>query len=158
SSYLTRTMTTEAAMATKEANTGVSTGRLLGLPSVARLALFARHGGPAVLLTTEDRLTLFTDGAVLGADVTVEPALASWNDVRDKVVISLDRALEPAPSEPGSLALRLEVGDDYPREDLLERLVLLGYERDAAPGFAVRGDTVTVHLSEDDEEWALRLE
>ncbi|HZX00344.1 MAG TPA: transcription-repair coupling factor, partial [Trueperaceae bacterium] len=33
-----------------------------------------------------------------------------------------------------------------------------GYERDAAPGFAVRGDTVTVHLSEDDEEGALRLE
>src|SRR5690606_17214331 len=60
--------------------------------------------------------------------------------------------------DPAGLALRLETGRDYPREDLLEGLVRLGFERDAAPGFAVRGDTLTVHLEEEAAEGALRLE
>ncbi len=145
-------------VATKEADTSAVAGRLLGLPSVARLALFARHDGPAVLLTTPDRLPLFTDAAVFGAEVTFEPAVATWHELEDKVVLSLDRALEAFPADPGGLALTLRVGDEYPREELLARLVQLGYERDAAPGFAVRGDTISVHLSGDDEEGALRLE
>ncbi|MEJ2289147.1 MAG: FAD-dependent oxidoreductase [Deinococcales bacterium] len=39
----------------------LGTGRVLGQPSAARLALFARHDGPAVLLTTDERLQLFAD-------------------------------------------------------------------------------------------------
>ncbi len=136
----------------------VAAGRLLGLPSVARLALFARHDGPAVLLTTEGRLPLFADAKAFGADVTVEPGPATWHELGEKVVLALDRALSYLPPDPAGLALRLEAGRDYPREDLLEGLVRLGFERDAAPGFAVRGDTLTVHLEEEDEEGALRLE
>ncbi len=145
-------------MATKVLTARTTTGRVLGLPSVGRLALFARHEGPAVLLTTPDRLSLFGDADAFGASVTVEPALATWSDLEDKVVLSLDRALEAFPREPSSLALRLEAGNDYPREELLARLVLLGFERDAAPGFTVRGDTLTVHLGDDGEERELRLE
>ncbi|HZW28858.1 MAG TPA: hypothetical protein VFF08_10410, partial [Trueperaceae bacterium] len=143
---------------TREPLTEAVTGRLLGLPSVARLALFARHQGPAVLLTTSDRLELFVDAPAFGAGVTVEPGPADWHALNDKVVVSLDRALSPMPPDPRALALRLEVGRDYPREELLEALVRLGFERDAAPGFTVRGDTVTVHLAEDDAEGGLRLE
>ncbi len=135
-----------------------TTGRLLGLPSVARLALFARHEGPAVLLTTADRLSLFADARAFGADVTLEPGPADWHELRDKVVVSLDAALGPMPPDPRALALRLEAGRDYPRDELLADLLRLGFERDALPGFTVRGDTVTVHLSEDDAEGALRLE
>ena len=132
-----------------------TTGRLLGLPSVARLALFARHEGPAVLLTTADRLSLFADARAFGADVTLEPGPADWHELRDKVVVSLDAALGPMPPDPRALALRLEAGRDYPRDELLADLLRLGFERDALPGFTLRGDTVTVHLSEDDAEGAL---
>ena len=143
---------------TREPPTQTVTGRLLGLPSVARLALFARHDGPAVLLTTPDRLPLFTDARAFGAEVTVEPGPTDWHALADKVVVSLDAALAPTPPDPGALALRLETGRDYPRDELLAALVRLGLERDAAPGFTVRGDTLTVHLGEDDADGALRLE
>jgi transcription-repair coupling factor (superfamily II helicase) len=145
-------------MTTSETTTRPVTGRLLGLPSVARLALFARHEGPAVLLTTSERLEHFADAKAFGAAVTMEPGPADWHALKDKVVVSLDRALSHVPEDPRSLALRLETGHDYPREDLLASLIELGFERDAAPGFAVRGDTVTVHLSEEDAEGSLRLE
>ncbi|HLV13413.1 MAG TPA: DEAD/DEAH box helicase, partial [Trueperaceae bacterium] len=105
-----------------------------------------------------DRLPLFADARVFGADVTVEPGPADWHELREKVVVSLDRALSPVPADPRALALRLEAGRDYHRDDLLASLVRLGFERDALPGFTVRGDTVTVHLSADDADGALRLE
>ena len=145
-------------MTTRVPITRPTAGRLLGLPSVARLSLFARHPGPAVLLTTSDRLPLFADARAFGAAATVEPGPADFHDLKDKVVVSLDAALQRMPRDPRSLALRLEVGRDYPRDELLAALLKLGLERDALPGFTVRGDTVTVHLSEEDEEGALRLE
>lgn len=45
--------------------------RLLGLPAVARLMLFARHEGPAVLLTTTERAPLFEGAGVFGAPVSL---------------------------------------------------------------------------------------
>ncbi len=132
-------------------------GRLLGQPSAARLALFARADGPAVLLTTEERLELFRDAHLFGDAATVEPALADWHERRDKVVVSLGRALERFPDDPQELALELRLGAAYPRDDLLERLLSYGYERDGLPGFTVRGDTVLLHLDPERPDDELRL-
>ena len=123
--------------------------RYLGVPTVARLAMFARDPGPAVLLTTEARLELYSDTHVFGALRSVNPSLADWHDKRDKVVVSLDHALRAFPRTPELYALELAKGRDYKRYDLLERLVQYGFERDEAPGFVVRGDTVTVYLTEE---------
>ena len=120
--------------------------RLLGLPSVARLALFARHDGPAVLLTTAERIPAFTDTLVFGVPSSVEPGLDDWPDRKEKVVISLDTALSAFPLEPDRYVIDLVRGGSYPRAELLDRLVEFGYERDELPGFTVRGDTITVHL------------
>lgn len=132
--------------------------RILGLPAVARLALFARHQGPAVLITTTERLELFTSSGVFGAPATVRPTLADWAERRDKVVLTVRDALQPFPNDPGRYALVLELGREYPREGLLERLVNYGYERDGMPGVVVRGDTLTVYLDAEDAAQALRLE
>ncbi len=131
--------------------------RLLGQSAVARLALFARHQGPAVLLTTEERLPLFVDTHLFGAASTVEPTLIDWPDRHEKVVLSVDKALESFPHDPDAFATPLVKGESYPREELLELLLRYGFERDEAPGYAVRGDTVTLHLDEDAER-ELRLE
>lgn len=135
-----------------------SSQRLLGLPAVARLALFARTEGTAVLLTTSERLALFQDANAFGVPVSVNPDLSTWTDKFDKVVVSLEHALRPFPKNPDSFALSLELNHNYPRENLLETLITYGYERDAQPGFVVRGDTITLYLSEDDTEDTLRLE
>ena len=137
--------------------------RLLGLASVARLALFARHEGPAVLLTTEARLPLYSDTHVFGALRSVDPGLPDWHEKRDKVVLSLERAVAAFPRSPERYALELVKGRDYRRDELLTRLVEYGFERDEAPGFVVRGDTVVLYPeaapSEDAEpEGAVRLE
>ncbi|ADI13281.1 transcription-repair coupling factor [Truepera radiovictrix] len=132
--------------------------RLLGLPAVARLMLFARHEGPAVLLTTTERAPLFEGAGVFGAPVSRDPDLSSWHERRDKVVLTLPAALRPFPADPARYTLALTLGRDYPRETLLERLVAFGFERDAMPGFVVRGDTLTLYLDAEDEAKTLRLE
>ena len=132
--------------------------RMLGLPSVARLASFARYKGDAVLLTTHDRLELFQNADVFGSPISTNPDLTSWHDRFDKVVLSVDHALRYFPSKPDAFALNLELGKDYPREALLDTLISYGYARDEQPGFVVRGDTITIYLDEDDTERALRLE
>ena len=132
--------------------------RFLGLPAAARLALFARHRGPAVLITTEERVGLYKNADVFGAPSSVNPDLSDWSDKHDKVVVSVAHALRPFPKDPGAYALALQTGRDYPREDLLERLVSFGFERDGMPGFVVRGDTVTLYLDAEDETDAVRLE
>ena len=132
--------------------------RLLGLPAAARLMLFARQEGPAVLVTTGERLELFRQSGVFADPSSVNPGLADWPERRDKVVLDLGSALKPFPTDPARYALTLALGQDYPRDDLLERLVHYGYGRDEQPGFVVRGDTVTVYLDADDSEQALRLE
>ena len=132
--------------------------RLLGLPAVARLALFARHDGPAVLLTTGERLELYSDSSAFNTPASVNPSLTSWSERFDKVVVSLEHALKPFPKNPDAYALSLELGREYARESLLETLVTYGFERDAQPGFVVRGDTLTLYLDEADPEDTLRLE
>ena len=116
--------------------------RLLGLPSVARLARFARQPGPALLLTTRERLGLFADVAIFGPHWSLEPGLSGWPDRCDKVVLTLEHALRPFPTDPGRFTLPLECGREYPRGPLFDTLIRYGYDRDAAPGFSVRGDTL----------------
>jgi len=135
----------------------VPRGRLLGQPSVARLAIFARAEGPAVLLTSHDRLPLFAGARVFGEPVSIEPGLSDWPERRPKVVLSLGTALRAFPRDPGTLALELTLGRAYPRDALLERLLAFGYERDGLPGFVVRGDTVVVYPDADEPEGELRL-
>ena len=135
-----------------------SSQRLLGLPAVARLARFAQTEGPAVLVTTSERLELFKDTNAFAIAASVNPDLSTWVDKFDKVVVSLEHALRSFPNNPDSFALSFELNRDYPREDLLETLITYGYERDAQPGFVVRGDTITLYLSEADTDDTLRLE
>jgi transcription-repair coupling factor (superfamily II helicase) len=133
-------------------------GRILGLSSVARLALFARHEGPTILLTTTDRLEHFRNSDVFGAPATINPTLADWSDKFDKIVLSINHALKPFPRNPEGFALHLEKNKSYPREPLLEQLVRFGYERDELPGFSVRGDTITIFLDAENENKTLKLE
>src|SRR5690606_37172451 len=57
-----------------------------------------------------------------------------------------------------AFALELVRGGSYPRSELLDRLQSYGFERDASPGYVVRGDTLEVWLREDDAEDVLHLE
>ena len=132
--------------------------RLLGLPAVARLMMFARHEGPAVLVSTTERLALFRQSGVFAEPASVNPTLSDWPDKRQKVVLDLNSALRPFPVSPERYALTLTLGQEYPREAFLAQLVSFGFARDELPGFVVRGDTVTVYLDAEDEEKALRLE
>jgi len=133
---------TEEQTAPQEVEPG---GRYLGVPTAARLMTFARHAGAAVLLTTEERLPLYQDTHLFGALRTVDPDLADWHERRDKVVLSLGRALAPFPEDPDAYRFEMAAGGRYPREELLDRLIEFGYVRDAAPGFTVRGDTITLY-------------
>lgn len=123
--------------------------RILALPAARRLQQFMSEEGPAVLLTTAERLPMFRSGDAFGGRSSVNPELADWPQRADKVVLDVSHALKPFPREPAAYALLLERGGNYPREELLERLVTLGYERDTAPGFSVRGDTVSIMTAED---------
>lgn len=125
---------------------------------MARLALFARHQGPAVLLTTAERLPLYSDTHLFGASRTVDPDLEDWFERADKVVVSLERALAAFPRHPERFRLELRKGGSYPREELLDKLIDYGYERGETPGFSVRGDTLTLHTSAADLEGSIRLE
>jgi transcription-repair coupling factor (superfamily II helicase) len=132
--------------------------RWLGLPSVARLARFARHVGPAVLLTTADRVGGFRDAGVFAALTTVDPTLGDWHERHDKVVLTVEHALQAFPLDPEGYALTLRVGASVARDDLLDRLRRYGYERDEAPGYTVRGDAVELRTSTDPDVGVVRLE
>ena len=132
--------------------------RMLGVPAVARLAMFARAPGPAVLLTTSERLPLYADAGVFGEPAQQNPDLSDWPELGQKVVLSVDHAVRAFPPNPSRYALALELGSRIPREELLERLVAFGWERDAMPGFTVLGDTITLYLDADDESDVLRME
>jgi len=133
------------------------TGRVLGQPSVARLALFARSEGPALLITTEERLPLFADAHLFGAPAALNPGIPDWAACGDKVVLTLERALSAFPSDPGVLAMELTLGGRYPRDALLERLLRFGFERDGMPGFVVRGDSIVLYPNAEDAAEALHL-
>ena len=134
------------------------TGRMLGVPAVARLAMFARYDYPAVLLTTPERYALYQDTGVFGQPASRNPDLSDWADKHNKVILSLDHALKNFPDNPERYALTLEINQSYPRETLLETLVAYGFERDGMPGFVVRGDTISVYFDANDETNVLRLE
>jgi transcription-repair coupling factor (superfamily II helicase) len=138
--------------------TAVRGVRLLGLPGVARLARFARHEGPAVLITTPERLPRLEATGVFGVRRSVDPHLHDWHDRAEKVVLSAAHALAPFPARPERYALELVPGREYRRDDLLERFVRYGYARDEAPGFTVRGDTIELRLDEDVDVPSVRLE
>ena len=101
-----------AAAATEQGNASAAV-RMLGVPSVARLALFARHEGPAVLLTTEARRELFSETHVFGSLRSMDPGLADWHEKRDKVVLTLEHALANFPERPDVYALELRRGREY---------------------------------------------
>ncbi|MEX2535379.1 MAG: transcription-repair coupling factor [Trueperaceae bacterium] len=132
--------------------------RLLALPSVAKLAMFARHDGPAVLLTTSERLPLFLDSGVFGAGRSINPTLSDWHERSDKVVLTLEHALNAFPEDPESYTLELRVGGSYGRNELQETLERYGFERDQLPGYSVQGDTLALHLSAEVGREAIKLE
>jgi transcription-repair coupling factor (superfamily II helicase) len=132
--------------------------RLLGLPSVARLAMFARRPGSAVLLTTSDRAQLFLDSGVFGASRTLDPHLSDWHERSEKVVLTLEQAVKAFPVDPAGSTLELAVGGNYPRAELQETLANYGYARDELPGYSVRGDTLTLFRGSDPEQDAVKLE
>jgi hypothetical protein len=85
--------------------------RWLGLPAIARLARFARHPGPAVLLTTADRAAAFRDAGVFGALTSVDPGLsATGTSATTKVVCTVEHALRAFPTTRRRYALVLRVG------------------------------------------------
>ena len=111
-----------------------------------------------MLITTAERVGLFRDTGLFGALSSTNPNLTDWQDKRDKVILDLKSALQPFPNSPEQYALTLELGREYPRDDLLNQLVSFGYERDGMPGVVVKGDTLSIYLDEEDEEKVLRLE
>ena len=131
--------------------------RLLGLPTVARLARFAREPGPAVLITSEDRADRFVAAAPFGVHVQLDPDLDAWPDRADKVVVTVEHALRSFPRDPERYRLTFAPGASFPRSDLLERLDAFGYPRDEAPGVQVHGDSLTLLLSDDPEGPQLRM-
>ncbi len=124
------------------------------LPQVARAALFAAFPGPAVLLTTPDRLGSYVTAGALGAPVSVNPGLRDWDARHEHVVLDVNTALDLFPARPEDHALTLRVGSNYPREELLSRLERLGYERgdwtsreEGEAGFEIQGDTLELRLT-----------
>ncbi len=128
--------------------------RILGLPSVARLTMFARYPQAAILLTTLDRLELFQNIAVFGK-ATLSPNIHNWHDRYEKLIIPIEDLFKAFPKNPDDYSFELVLGNNYKREALLEMLLKLGFERDEEPGFVVKGDTLTVYFS---LEKTLRLE
>lgn len=124
-------------------------GTLLLLPQAARAALFAAAPGPAVLLTTPERLPLYAGLEHLGAEATVNPGLKEWGLKKEHVVLDVGTALDLFPAHPGAHVLALRLGGAYPREALLRQLESLGYERaddEDEHGYRVLGDAVELHL------------
>ncbi|MDX2005822.1 MAG: CarD family transcriptional regulator [Meiothermus sp.] len=112
---------------------------LPGLPQAARALLFARAEGPRVLLCPEERLPLYADLGALGVSAYLNPGLEAVGEA-SAVVMSYAQALESFPADPGAWRLVLEVGQRYGREDLLDRLLRMGYAREE--DLRVQGDTL----------------
>ena len=131
--------------------------RTLGLSVVERFVRFLNTPGPAVLLTTEERLRRFEDAAAFGTTITVDPDVGNWHGRSEKTVLTVQHAVRAFPADPDAYQLEFTTGATFGRDDLIDRLDRFGYPRDALPGVTVRGDTVTVHLTEQPEGQQLRL-
>ena len=136
----------------------INKARWLGLPTIARLNLFVHCQEPAMLITTEERLTYFDNTEIFGTLSSINPTLKNWPQRQCKVILSLEHALKPFPNNPSELALNLELGKDYPRGALLDTLMSYGFERDGMPGTTIKGDTITIYLHEEDANEIVRLE
>ncbi|HWG86104.1 MAG TPA: DEAD/DEAH box helicase [Deinococcales bacterium] len=138
------------------------------MPQAARLAAFAADPGPAVLIATPERVRLYQDLAVLGQQVSLNPGVAEWPERHAHVVLDVECALADFPADPDAYRLELRVGDEYPREELLDRLYDLGYEREenlepralakVDAYVSVRGDTVEVTINAAAGKKVLRAE
>ncbi len=104
-------------------------GHRLALPQVVAARLFAQEPPPAVLLAPEDRLRRYRDLSAFGVPVYVNPGLEALEE-RALFVFSYEEALAPFPEDPTAWRLVLEVGRSYPRGELLDRLLRMGYARD----------------------------
>jgi transcription-repair coupling factor (superfamily II helicase) len=140
-----------------EALSPASLGAHLGLPQVARVASFCADPGPAILLTTSERLGLYQSAPLFGRLTSTNPSIAEWAGRHDHVLLDLESALAEFPNDPSAFELRLARGQEISREDLLQKLFDLGYQReeDTEPeqlakldGWViVRGDTVEIHTN-----------
>lgn len=119
------------------------------LPTVARAALFHAYAGKAILLTTPERLIHYRSSDL--GTVAINPDLQDWHDLPDHVVLDVGTALDFFPADPAAHTLLLVVGNEYPREALLQRLEALGYDRDE---WRISGDTVEIET----ENGGVRLE
>ena len=143
-------------------------GAYSAVPQVARLALFAADPGPAVLIATPERARLYRDAPLFGAKLSVNPDIAEWPDLHKHVVLDIETALEEFPSQPEAFRLELAIGQTYTREDFLERLETLGYEREenldaddlqkTEGWFRVLGDTLEIHLNQEGVSRVVRAE
>jgi transcription-repair coupling factor (superfamily II helicase) len=104
-------------------------GHRLALPQVVAALIFAREKPPALLLVPEERLRRYRDLLAFGVPVYVNPGLEAWEE-RALFVMSYEEALAPFPEDPSAWRLVLEVGRSYPRRELLDRLLRMGYARD----------------------------
>ncbi|MCL6526855.1 MAG: DEAD/DEAH box helicase [Thermaceae bacterium] len=102
---------------------------LPGLPQVARAKVFAEYPGPKLLLVPEERLSLYADLAAFGVSAYLNPGPQAVGEAQT-VVMSYPQALSPFPADPEAWRLVLEVGRHYLREELLERLLRMGYLRE----------------------------
>lgn len=101
---------------------------LPGLPQVARALLFAGAKPPAVLIAPEERVPLYGDLGAFGSSVYVNPGLAAHGE-KAHFVFSYSEALASFPEHPEDWRLVFKVGGRYLRDDLLERLMRMGYLR-----------------------------
>ena len=104
-------------------------GHRLALPQVAAALLLAREDLPALLLVPEDRLRRWRDLSAFGVPVYANPGLEALEE-KALFLLSYEEALAPFPEDPSAWRMVLEVGRAYPRTELLDRLLRLGYARD----------------------------
>ncbi|WP_457637257.1 transcription-repair coupling factor [Oceanithermus sp.] len=112
---------------------------LPNLPQVARAYLWARAEEPVVFLVPEERLELYRDLEAFGRGVWFNPALSELGVAR-RVVFSHQAALWQLPADPEAARIVFRGGQRYYRQELLDKLARLGYERER--DYLVRGDVL----------------
>ncbi len=143
-------------------------GAYAGVSQVARLALFAADPGPAVLIASPERAKLYQDAPIFGARLSFNPDIAEWPNLQKHVVMDIETAMAEFPSQPEAFRLELAVGQTYTRDEFLDRLEVLGYEREenldandlakVEGYFKVIGDTLEMHLNLNGESQTVRAE
>ncbi|AEV16214.1 Transcription-repair coupling factor [Thermus sp. CCB_US3_UF1] len=104
-------------------------GHRVVLPQVAAAFLLSQERRPALLLAPADRVRRYRDLSAFGVPVYPNPGLEALEE-KALFVLSYEEALAPFPEDPTAWRLVLEVGRRYGREELLARLLRMGYARD----------------------------